>query len=333
MEKYGFKVTICYDGHIDRSSTSKMIDKCHIPIIHAHELGKRLASDEAEENASIDDTKNSASIAKEDKNNIRSITDEYSVIFVDSQAGNSNISEIKGVEYISIDHHPIYSYGSEAGEKRIYSYKDIRPQYGACSTIIAEYYFENNVDMPREVATALLFGIKVDTSDMTRGAIKEDLDMFYRLSFMANKQILDELSTSTFKYEDIDMYAKAINNLVISNNIAFANAGDECPEVVIAAISDFMINIVDITFAIVYSVKKSGIKLSVRSLENYADAGAITSRALEEIGNGGGHGVMAGGFVPFTRIGEKPESIVETIEKRFIEELGLTRAEVNMAAI
>lgn len=63
------------------------------------------------------------------------LTDEDEVILVDAQKGNSNIVDITGDEIICIDHHP-------ENEKFPYRFKDIRPEVGACATIVAQYFFE-----------------------------------------------------------------------------------------------------------------------------------------------------------------------------------------------
>ena len=47
---------------------------------------------------------------------------------------------MNGQEIICIDHHPIY-------DPVDYRFSDIRPDVGACASIIATYYFDNNIDM------------------------------------------------------------------------------------------------------------------------------------------------------------------------------------------
>jgi len=291
LDKYGYDATICYSGYIDRCSTSRMMESCNIKMVNMMDIKGQFTDD--------------------------------CIIYVDSQTGNSNISALQGENVISIDHHRAY----EAKDSR-YRFTDIRDNYGACSTIIAKYYFDNNVDMPKDVATALLFGIKVDTSHMTRGVTKEDLDVFYRLSMMCDTAKIDDLSSNSFKLEDIALYSKTISNIEVNNGAAFANAGDNCPEVVIAAVSDFMISIEDIMFSVVYSVRKTGIKMSVRSKNRHADAGAMLFNVLKGIGTGGGHSVMAGGFVPFVCGGKTAEELISIIEARFIAELGMTQKEI-----
>jgi len=67
----------------------------------------------------------------------------------------------------------------------------------------------------------------------------------------------------------------------------------------------------------VYSEKKDGIRLSIRSTKQY-DAGLIANKALLGIGNGGGHELMAGGFVPLHQ-GVDTNTLISNLEKRFVD--------------
>jgi len=49
-------------------------------------------------------------------------------------------------------------------------YIDIRPNIGATATIMTKYLQELEIPIKTELATALLYGIKVDTDDFRRNA-------------------------------------------------------------------------------------------------------------------------------------------------------------------
>lgn len=279
LEKKGIQATICYKGKIDRSSLEKMIEHLNIELVN------------------LDDIKE---MSKEDE-----------VILVDSQKANGNVSEVSGTNIICIDHHPIF-------EKTEYRFSDIRPEIGACASIIASYYVEEKIEMEQNVATALLFGIKVDTANMTREVSNLDLDMFYRIYEKADAELTNQFGMNTLQFEDLRAYASAIDSIRIYDSISFADTGRECPEALIANISDFTLALSEVKFSVVYSWKKEGIKFSVRSALPFLDAGKITNEVLEYVGNGGGHASMAGGFVPY--IEEESRSyrlLIAEIEERF----------------
>lgn len=281
----GVDATICYKGKIDRYSTGKLIEIMKINLLEVEDLQPLLS--------------------KEDE-----------VILVDAQKGNSNIIDIEGDEIICIDHHPL-------NDKYSYRFEDIRPEVGACATIIAQYFFENNVAMDSHIATTLSYGIRVDTNNLARSVSRLDMEMLYRLFDLCDHEVIHMLENSSLYFEDLLAYSEAISSIEVYENISFADTGKDCPEALIASVSDFMLALVEVSFSVVYSWKTEGIKISVRSEKTaILDAGKVVSRALEGIGNGGGHASMAGGFVPFTGSKRQAELLIEEIKERFITIIG-----------
>lgn len=281
LKNRGIASTICYRGRVDRYSTEKMCQNLGIEMMNIEEIADRL-------------------------------NDCDEVILVDAQKGNANIIDITGEEIICIDHHPTF-------EKQDYRFSDIRPEVGACASVIAQYFFENEVPMDERVATALTFGIRMDTKSLLRGASRLDMEMMYRLFDKCNHNIINSLENSTLCFEDLLAYSKAIYSIRVYDNISFADTGKNCPEGLIASVSDFMLALVEVNFSIVYSRKEEGIKLSVRSELPELDAGKIARDALSGIGNGGGHSEMAGGFVPFKGNDEQADLLVKEIQERFYD--------------
>lgn len=282
LEHCGVSSTICYKGKIDRYSTEKLRQMMKIEFLNIEDLESVL-------------------------------TDEDEVILVDAQKGNSNIINIAGDEIICIDHHPY-------NDKYSYRFQDIRPQTGACATMIAQYFFENDVPMNEKIATALTYGIRIDTNNLSRGVSKLDFEMIYRMYDLCDYETIHMLENSNLCFEDLVAYSKAISSIEVYDNISFADTGEDCP--VIANISDFMLALKEVSFSVVYSRKDGGIKLSVRSEKASLDAGKIVSEALVGIGNGGGHAQMAGGFVPFDGNEQAAVVLLDTIKERFVSVIG-----------
>lgn len=273
--------TICYRGKIDRSYLSKMLDTLDIELFNIKD---------------IDD-----------------ITSDDSIILVDSQKGNSNLLNFTCTNVFCIDHHPTFSSAD-------YIYSDIRPNIGACSSIIASYFFESGTPIPRNVATAILYGIKVDTANLTRHVSELDLDMFYHTFKLADIELTKSFDMSTLQFNDLTAYAHAINSIQVYDDISFTNTGINCPEALIANISDFMLSLSEVSLSIVYSLRNDGIKLSLRSDNANYDAGQIINYALKGIGNGGGHSTMAGGFVECNHDnGKSTRMFIAQIEERIFK--------------
>lgn len=258
LEYFRIKATICYHGRIDKYNTLHMIKLLNFEIIEISTL---------------------------------TMTKEDEIILVDGQKGNGNLEEGSGEVIACIDHHP-YLLGSS------YKFSDIRSELGACSTIIAEYFLENNITMSEEVATALLYGIKMDTLHLTRGVSNIDIDMYAYLYKKANIDLLIEFDNCSLQMKDLDAYQEAISTLRIFKGVGIAKIGNDCSEAIIGSISDFLLTLVEVRVTLVYAYRVGGIKFSIRSENKGIDVGSIIKEALKGLGDGGGHSTMAAGFVP-----------------------------------
>lgn len=256
LKQYGVSSCICHHGNIERTSTEAMVTLLGIDMTRANEL---------------DD-----------------ITDEDYIITIDSQKGNSNLLDLPGEEVVCIDHHPIFNSG-------YYRFTDIR-RVGSCSTIIADYYRENGIEMPEKVATALLYGLKTDTMDFTRGVTAFDIEIFAYLFGLADNSLIRKLQASTFRYDELDAFIASMVSMKIENGVAYSFIDFDCTDSFVAIVSDFILSLDTVFFSVVYSSRGSGLKFSVRSEIDKLDAGVITANALSSVGNGGGHNCMAGGY-------------------------------------
>lgn len=219
------------------------------------------------------------------------IQEEDEIILVDGQKGNVNLEEQRGEEIACIDHHPVQETDS-------YRFFDIR-KVGACATIIAEYFLENGIPLSSKVATALTYGIKMDTANLMRQTTPVDVDMFCAMYKKADIEMIRMFESHSLVMTDLDAYRKALKDLKIyGKNIGVANVGAECSEAMMGTLSDFIMSLDVVEFSVVFSYRAGGLKLSVRSEMANVDAGAIVREALAGYpGGGGGHVGMAGGFV------------------------------------
>ncbi len=278
----GIGADICYKGKIDRYNTDKLREMMGIKLLDLEEMPP--------------------------------VREEDEVILVDSQRGNSNIADIPGKQIACIDHHPF-------NRRFEYCFSDIRPKAGACSSIIASYFFENGIPMSEKAATALTFGIRMDTMNLSRGVSKLDVGMIYEMFDLCDEDTIRLLQNSNLYFEDLAAYSQAIASIEVYGNVSFADTGKDCAEGLIGSISDFMLAIVMVSFSVVYARNSEGIRLSARSKKKSLDAGKILKNALEGIGSGGGHREMAGGFVPFTGGEGEEQLLIAGIKERICAEI------------
>jgi nanoRNase/pAp phosphatase (c-di-AMP/oligoRNAs hydrolase) len=252
------KLAIVYDLEIEKINSLKMLELFNVPIVQA---------------------KKAATLGTEDW-----------AVLVDTQKGNSNTTDLPTDEVAVIDHHEF------CGDKG-YRFMDIRPEAGSCSAIIADWFFENEIEPPKIIATALLYGIFMDTDNLTRGSSNLDIDMFYKLYSLSDIDLIVELKGNEISVKDLEAYAEAFKTVEIYDEIAFlrlTNANDS----LLGAAGDLVISVSGVYIVIAYAVRENGVKLSVRSTNQKIKANAIVRYLVEGCGVGGGHDNMAGGFIP-----------------------------------
>lgn len=280
LKQHGVDAQICYDGTVRTLSTKKMFRVFGIDV---------LASDK-----------------------IAEMTPEDYIVTVDSQKYNANITDFIGDEVACIDHHPTYIACD-------YQYKDVR-QVGACATLIAEYFYRTGTPMTAAVAAALAYGIKMDTNDFIRGTTNLDIDMFSYVYKLADVEKIGTMYKNVMELSDLQAYGAAIDNIKIRDGVGFACIPLDCPDALIAVISDFILSLNVVDLAVVYAVRKDGVKFSVRSEIAAIDAGNLIHSVLEEYGNGGGHQAMAGGFIPAENLHKIPAGLC-VIEEAFMQQV------------
>lgn len=245
------------------------------------------------------------------------LQEEDYIICVDTQKHSGNVTDFVGDEVACIDHHPTFT-------PMEYMYQDIRIT-GACSTLIAEYYESMGIKPDSDVATALLYGLKMDTLQFTRGVTEPDIRMFGFLFPCCDQEKLICLERNNMEFDDLKAYGAAIESIELYDKTGFSCIPFPCPDALIAIISDFILALIEVEVAIVFSYRKDGIKLSVRSENPQIHAGNLLHSALSGIGSGGGHAAMGGGLIR-----KEQESLLGRYPKDYIRELFLKALEKEM---
>lgn len=292
LKHFGIPSTICYHGTDVRSATASMITLLEIEMFS-------------------------------DKD-IKMSSEDY-IITVDAQKGNSNILDLDGDEVACIDHHPTFC------EAESYRFRDVRI-VGSCATIIADYYLRNRIKMPERVATALLYGLKMDTKDFTRSVTQMDIDVFSYLFRLADNKLIRHFQTNVLQYDELESFADSLHSIEIYNGIAFVYLDFQCADAFVATVSDFILDLDAVVFVVVYSRKGSGFKFSVRSELDELDSGAITAQALKDCGSGGGHRTMAGGYADEEKLLEISVDFRKTIENLFLTVINEKRGQNDIIA-
>jgi nanoRNase/pAp phosphatase (c-di-AMP/oligoRNAs hydrolase) len=248
---------------------------------------------------------------------IQAMDAEDWIVLIDVQKGNTNLrSLLPTVEVATIDHH-------ELRPDSKYRYMDVRPDAGSCSAIVAEYYFNSGNTPQRLVATALLYGIFIDTDNLTRAVSPLDVEMFYLLHPLSDPELIKQIRGNQITLQDLKLYAEAFRTVEVYGPVAFLKL-DDANDGLIGASSDIILSLENVDVAVAYSLRPEGVKLSVRSISKDIPANTFVRALVDGLGFGGGHAHMAGGFVPQERLpGDKNlDTLIKYRAIRCLEGLG-----------
>lgn len=209
-----------------------------------------------------------------------------------------------------IDHHPL----DEGLEAEI---EDIRPGYAACATMLTEYlraWDERRIN--RQLATALLYGIKTDSDNLTRGVTPADVRAYGFLQGRADVELIRRIERPSYSLSLLHSYGRALAAVAVDNSVAatFAGGVSEADSHVIAELADFCLSLDGVCWAVAGAVVQDEVVLSIRHLETNHEgaqeeearprasggAGELARRLAGQEGRGGGHATMARATWPRT---------------------------------
>ena len=213
-----------------------------------------------------------------------------------------------------IDHHP---------EERPVTarVKDIRPSYGATSTILTEYLRAAEAKIPPRLATALLYGIKADTLYLERGTTRADVDAFTYLHPLANHNTLRRIERPDLPDAALDTLALGITRRELVGGVLFSHLGPVGYPELVAQFADLFLQVEGAEWSVVSGIVKDELHISVRNVGYVRSAGEVVRAAFAELGSAGGHRAMAKAVIPLAtwraRVGAlDPEPVSAAIVAR-----------------
>jgi len=237
------------------------------------------------------------------------------IVFLDfAEASINNIVPEEVLPDIIIDHH----YTNRNINKGQYS--EIRTDIGATSTILTRHLQNLNVKIDPLLASALLYGIKVDTNDYTKNISTSDFKVISYLTALADKELLDIFESPPMKSETLSALGRAINNRDFDSGVLTAFAGfitykDDIPQ-----IAEILMSERDVMSVLVFGILEEKIHMSARSKDLKINIGKKMKESFSDIGSAGGHRHSAGGEVPLDAFESKEKAKID-ITRRFKEEV------------
>ena len=218
--------------------------------------------------------------------------DQFGVIcMVDTQPGVGNNSYPPNrFVHLVIDHHPVR-------DPNCCRWADIRPEYGACASILFEYLQAQQVTFGTKLATSLFYAIKSETQDLGREGVRADREAYMQLLPLANAHILFDITHPKVPREYFSSYNKAIANSRTYGSVLVFNLYEvEHPDIV-AEMADFLLRMEGIEIVLGMGHYDETIFLSLRIQTHEVMAGDMIRKVVNGMGTAGGHHTTAGGQI------------------------------------
>jgi nanoRNase/pAp phosphatase (c-di-AMP/oligoRNAs hydrolase) len=183
---------------------------------------------------------------------------------------------------IVLDHHPCKSTWHA-------SLADVRPSYGALSTIMTEYLLAARVRIPKRLYTALLYGIRSDTVNFERDVSLEDIGAYYLTFSRANRQLirrieLNQIPERFLRYFDYACQRKRRYRDRVIVFLGTVESPDACVQV-----ADFFLRVINVFYVIIAGIVKERLVIIFRGDGYRQDCGAIARQSFGIFGTAGGH--------------------------------------------
>ncbi len=228
--------------------------------------------------------------------------------------GDNPPARVRSVDVV-IDHHP-----ERTGDDAVI--KDIRPGYGATSTILTEYIRASQLELHPRLASALVYGIKSDTQLLGRETSHQDMAAFAYLHTFHSPALLRRIERPALPTDGLRALGRALARTQVEEGIHLLVLG-RVREDVIPQVADLGLQAEGAEWAIAVGIVGSNLVFSVRNVGYVRAAGDVVRAVVEGLGVGGGHRSMAKGIIPLKAFREvygstTREQIRSTLQDAFV---------------
>ena len=211
------------------------------------------------------------------------------IALVDTQPGFENNSlPPKYKPSIVIDQHVLSRVPSA-------EFSLIDTEAGATSTLLARELLELKVQIPVNVATALVYGILSDTLDFYRAAKQETVETYLKILPYSDVHVLARIQNPRRPRRFFGDLAHSIARSRVRQRLIVSHLGlVENPDV-ISQMADFLLGCEGIQWAFCSGRHGENLHVSLRTSISEGGAGAVLRDIFDHPRQAGGHGQIAGG--------------------------------------
>ena len=212
-----------------------------------------------------------------------------SIALVDTQPGfGNNPFPRDRVATLVVDHHPAAS--PKGALCRV-----IDPSAGATSVILAEALLKAGCPIPKDLATALVYGIVSETQDLSRETRDRDIEVYRKLFPLSDLRSLALIQNPQRPADFFRTLRGALDNAFMAGSMVGAHLGEVVTPDLVSQTADFLLTCEGTRWAVCTGRYAGRLHVSLRATRPGVHAGRLLQKALGAKERAGGHWSMAGG--------------------------------------
>jgi nanoRNase/pAp phosphatase (c-di-AMP/oligoRNAs hydrolase) len=218
--------------------------------------------------------------------------------------------------YAVIDHH------DTPGDVEGLPFVDVRRKLGATCSLVTRYLLEQEINVPKRVATALLYGIETELSGYPREAAPLDDSSLLFLYALADKDLLARIRNARLPESYFECILQALQSSFIYERLMLCWVNEMAHAEHAAEVCDFLMRFEQVDWVVVGGVCQDRLVLSVRTVLPHARAGEMLQQVLVGLGRAGGHDRRAGGSILLSSTAPSAiEELQSELRRRFLKSL------------
>jgi nanoRNase/pAp phosphatase (c-di-AMP/oligoRNAs hydrolase) len=257
------------------------------------------------------------------------LSDFDCVALVDTQPGFGHTFVPKGMQVdIVIDHHVCAeAQTSQSGALFV----DVRTEAGATSSIVGGHLMAVGVQPSSRTATALAYGIRTDTADLSRNVTELDLKVFEYLSPHIDRKKLAAITSPRLPVAYFQTLREALSKVRLYDGVTLCSLGRTQSAEMVAEVADLLLRMEGVKAVFCGGLVDQGYYISVRT-EGGTDAWTLIRAGMEgENGSCGGHGSVAGGSIVLDSTDARALRRLERrLERNVLRAMGVSGANAAM---
>lgn len=282
-DRFHRRVTIAYGGLIGRAENREMVHALHLPMSHRRHITWR---------------------------NYR----HFALVDTQPRTGNNQLpGDI--LPDLVFDHHPLRRLTREV------PIFDVRPEYGATATILAEYMLAAGVALNERLATALVYAIRTETQDFRREFAPADRALYHAFLPQADNRILGRIERPRLPLGYFRTLHRAMDNMEGVGKLIISHMGKVDQPDIVPELADLLLRMEGKTWSLATGRHDERLYLSLRTTNPQADAGRLMRRLIGSRGKGGGHGMTAGGWVALDAADGDDQALEKSFGLRLVRAL------------